>query len=199
MSLRVIAGFAKGRKLKLVPGDTTRPIMDRVKEALFSIIGQNILDAQFLDLFGGTGSVGIEALSRGAERALFIELDRKAAQIIRENLEHTKLIEQAEIRIMNALDLLKRKPDADYDYIFVAPPQYKGLWKDTLLALEANPAWVADYTTVIVQIDPREWEDLPLKTLAEIDRRKYGKTMLLFYERADSSTEPVDDTGESEE
>jgi len=201
MSHRVIAGFAKGRKLKLVPGDTTRPIMDRVKEALFSIIGQNILDAQFLDLFGGTGSVGIEALSRGAERVLFVELDRQAAQIIRENLLHTKLNEQAEVRIMNAFDLLKRKPDTDYDYIFVAPPQYKGLWKDTLLALEANPAWIADYTTVIVQLDPHEWEALPLKTLAEVDRRKYGKTLLLFYERADSDSdaEPLDDTGDLDE
>lgn len=201
MSHRVIAGFAKGRKLKLVPGDTTRPIMDRVKEALFSIIGQNILDAQFLDLFGGTGSVGIEALSRGAERVLFIELDRQAAQIIRENLVHTKLNEQAEVRIMNAFDLLKRKPDTEYDYIFVAPPQYKGLWKDTLLALEANPAWIADYTTVIVQLDPHEWEALPLTTLTEVDRRKYGKTLLLFYERADSDSdaEPLDDTGDLDE
>lgn len=199
MSHRVIAGFAKGRKLKLVPGDSTRPIMDRVKEALFSIIGQSILDTQFLDLFGGTGSVGIEALSRGAERALFIELDRTAAQVIRDNLKHTKLDERGEVRIMNALDLLKRKPDAAYGYIFVAPPQYKGLWKDTLLALEANPAWIADFTTVIVQIDPREWEELPLKVLEEVDRRKYGKTMLLFYERVDSSAEPLDDTGELED
>ena len=76
MSHRVIAGFAKGRKLKLVPGDSTRPIMDRVKEALFSIIGQSILDTQFLDLFGGTGSVGIEALSRGAAHVTFVERDR---------------------------------------------------------------------------------------------------------------------------
>jgi 16S rRNA (guanine966-N2)-methyltransferase len=192
MSHRVIAGFAKGRKLKLVPGDTTRPIMDRVKEALFSIIGQNILDTQFLDLFGGTGSVGIEALSRGAERVLFIEMDRKAAQIIRENLEHTKLDEQGDVRVMNAFDLLKRKPDTQYDYIFVAPPQYKGMWKESLLALEANPAWIGDHTTVIVQLDPHEWEALPLKTLTEIDRRKYGKTLLLFYERADSSEEPLE-------
>lgn len=193
MSHRVIAGLAKGRKLKLVPGDTTRPIMDRVKEALFSIIGQNILDTNFLDLFGGTGSVGIEALSRGAERALFIELDRKAAQIIRENLEHTRLHEQAEVRVMNAFDLLKRKPDAQYEYIFVAPPQYKGLWKEALLTLEQNPAWIGETTTVIVQIDPHEWEELPLNVLTEVDRRKYGKTMLLFYERADSP-ETLDDT-----
>jgi 16S rRNA (guanine(966)-N(2))-methyltransferase RsmD len=195
MSHRVIAGFAKGRKLKLVPGDTTRPIMDRVKEALFSILGQNILDCQFLDLFGGTGSVGIEALSRGAEYVLFIELDRRAAQIIRENLEHTQLNEQAEVRVMNAFDLLKRKPDTEYDYIFIAPPQYKGLWKESLLALEANPGWIADHTTVIVQIDPREWEDLPLTTLHEVDRRKYGKTMLLFYERADSAEESESSPG----
>lgn len=183
MSVRVIAGFAKGRKLKLIPGDTTRPIMDRVKEALFSIIGQNILDTHFLDLFGGTGSVGIEALSRGAEQALFVELDRQAARILRENLEHTRLHEQAEVRVMDAFDLLKRKPQTVYHYIFVAPPQYKGLWKQTLLALEANSAWITPQTTVIVQIDPHEWEALPLTLLEEVDRRVYGRTMLLFYER----------------
>ncbi len=195
MSHRVIAGFAKGRKLKLVPGDTTRPIMDRVKEALFSIIGQNIVDAQFLDLFGGMGSVGIEALSRGAEHVLFIELDRRAAHIIRENLVHTQLDQQAEVRIMNAFDLLRRKPDTEYDYIYVAPPQYKGMWKEALAALDSNSGWIGEYTTVIVQIDPHEWEEIPLSTLTEVDRRKYGKTLLLFYERAASPAEPLDTPG----
>lgn len=181
MPLRVIAGSAKGRKLKLVPGDSTRPIMDRVKEALFSIIGQNIVGAQFLDLFSGTGSVGIEALSRGAARALFIEIDRKALQTIRDNLIHTRLDGKAVIRMMDALTLLKRAPDTHYDYIFVAPPQYKKLWRQTLEALEANPAWIPPGTTVIVQIDPIELEDIKLTRLAEYDRRRYGKTLLLFY------------------
>jgi 16S rRNA (guanine966-N2)-methyltransferase len=182
MSARVIAGSAKGRKLKLVPGDSTRPIMDRVKEALFSIIGSDIRDTQFLDLFAGTGSVGIEALSRGAERALFVELDRKAVQTVIDNLKHTQLDANAVVRHIDAFALLKRPPDVLYDYIFVAPPQYKGIWKQTLEALEANPEWIHPAVSIIVQIDPSEETELQLNLLQEYDRRRYGKTLLLFYQ-----------------
>jgi 16S rRNA (guanine966-N2)-methyltransferase len=189
MSHRVIAGMAKGRKLKPVPGDTTRPIMDRVKEALFSIIGQSIVDTQFLDLFAGTGSVGIEALSRGAARALFVEIDRKAITTIRDNLIHTRLDDKAVIRMIDAFTLLSRTPDTRYDFIFIAPPQYKGLWRRTLEALDNNPDWLPDGTTVIVQVDPTEMEDVSLKNLAEYDRRRYGKTLLVFYETASAASD----------
>ena len=84
--MRVISGTAKGRNLQSVPGDSTRPITDRVKEALFNIFGADMIDAEFLDLFGGTGGVGIEALSRGAAHAVFIEKNRKAQETIKANL-----------------------------------------------------------------------------------------------------------------
>jgi 16S rRNA (guanine966-N2)-methyltransferase len=182
MSARVIAGSAKGRRLKLVPGDSTRPIMDRVKEALFSIIGSDIRDTQFLDLFAGTGSVGIEALSRGAERALFVELDRKALQTVIDNLKHTQLDSKAVVRHVDAFALIKRPPDVPYDYIFVAPPQYKGIWKQTLEAFEANPEWIHPAISIIVQLDPSEETAIELNLLQEYDRRRYGKTLLLFYQ-----------------
>ena len=94
---RIIAGKARGMRLQDVPGDITRPITDRVKEALFNILGNDILDSSLLDLFGGTGSVGIEALSRGAEFVRFIDLNRAAIQVIRANLEHTHLAEHAQV------------------------------------------------------------------------------------------------------
>src|SRR4051812_17540965 len=97
MPMRVISGTAKGRQLKRVPGESTRPIMDRVKEALFNILGDNIRDGAFLDLYAGTGSVGIEALSRGAERAVFVENTRAAIKTIEENLAVTGLSEYGEI------------------------------------------------------------------------------------------------------
>ena len=103
MPIRVIAGSAKGRKLKLVPGDSTRPIMDKVKEALFNIIGRNIYGAVFLDLFAGTGSVGIEALSRGAKKAVFVDLERKAIDTIQDNLTAAKLSEKAIVKRADAL------------------------------------------------------------------------------------------------
>ncbi len=182
MSLRVIAGQARGIRLKPVPGDSTRPIMDRVKEALFSILGNDIIDSCFLDLFAGTGSVGIEALSRGAKYVEFLDRERKAIQTIHNNLKTTKLGQNARVLQRDAFSYLKRPPNTPFDMIFVAPPQYKDLWSKTLQALNNQPTWLTPYTQVIVQIDPKEEHDLELDNLQEFDRRKYGKTLLLFFE-----------------
>jgi len=182
MSSRVIAGSAKGHRLKLVPGEGTRPVMDRVKEALFNIIGAEIVDTTFLDLFAGTGAIGIEALSRGAAEALFLEIDRLALRTIRENLESTRLGDGAEVRMMDALGLLNQVPEQTYDFIYVAPPQYKGIWQKVLEALDENPAWLGANTVVIVQIDPREQEDVLFRHLREYDQRRYGRTLLWFFE-----------------
>jgi 16S rRNA (guanine(966)-N(2))-methyltransferase RsmD len=187
--LRVIAGIAKGRRLKMVPGDTTRPIMDRVKEALFSILGRDVLDAVFLDLFAGTGSVGIEALSRGARQAVFIEMDRIAVRTIQENLAITGFGEKAVIRRTDVLSFLKQPPAGHYQFIYVAPPQYKGLWQTTLEALDANPDWIQSDTTVIVQIDPKEQKQVALKHLEAYDERRYGKTLLWFFARREPEPE----------
>jgi 16S rRNA (guanine966-N2)-methyltransferase len=183
VAIRVIAGTAKGRRLKLVPGDSTRPIMDRVKEALFSIIGSSIYDANFLDLFAGTGSVGIEALSRGVNYALFLDLDRDAVKTIHENLSITGFTENATVRRMDAFALLHQPPDRAYNFIYIAPPQYKGLWQKTLQALDANPLWLEDDTVVIVQLDPSEQDDVSLNHLQRYDERRYGNTLLWFFEK----------------
>lgn len=181
MPIRVIAGSAKGRRLKLVPGSSTRPVMDRVKEALFSILGQAVVDSVFLDLFAGTGSVGIEALSRGAKQAVFVELDRKAVQTIQENLAVTRLGDRAVIRRTDVFQFLRQPPPGVFDYVYIAPPQYKSLWLHTLQALDANPAWIAPGTVVIVQIDPSEYAPVALRSLQAYDERRYGKTLLWFF------------------
>jgi 16S rRNA (guanine(966)-N(2))-methyltransferase RsmD len=183
MSLRVIAGSAKGRRLKLVPGDSTRPIMDRVKEALFSIIGRDIIDCAFLDLFAGTGSVGIEALSRGARAATFIDLDRHAIQTIHENLKITGLAGGATVRRADALAVIRGTPPAQpFDFLYIAPPQYHRLWLEALRALDANPGWLTEGASVIVQIDPRERQDAVFRHMLEYDQRVYGKTLLWFFD-----------------
>ncbi len=191
MSIRVIAGSAKGRQLKLVPGDSTRPIMDRVKEALFSIIGRDILDSVVLDLFAGTGSVGIEALSRGARKAVFIDREPKAIQTIQENLTLTRLTERAVVRRGDAFAVLSGKPDAAYDFIYIAPPQYKDMWEKALKAVDAKLEWLSEDGTVIVQIDPEEYAPIPLDNLVVDDERKYGNTLLIFYSR--SAEQPTGD------
>lgn len=182
MSIRVISGIAKGRKLQMVPGDSTRPIMDKVKESLFNILGTNLVGASFLDLFAGTGAVGIEALSRGAGSVRFIDKDRKAIQTIRTNLEITGLQEHADVRYADALAYLAQPSPEAFEYIFVAPPQYKKLWKSALLKLDEFPASMAPDAIVVVQIDPKEREMLVLENLHLYDERRYGNTMLLFFE-----------------
>lgn len=180
--MRVISGTAKGRKLKSVPGEGTRPVTDRVKESLFDILGADVRDARFLDLFAGTGGIGIEALSRGAEQAVFVEQGRAALETVRANLAITHLAERARVVRADVFTFLAGAPDVSFDYVYIAPPQYKGLWAQTLRALDANPAWLSRDSQVIVQIHPREFEPIALEHLTLVDQRKYGSTLLCFYE-----------------
>lgn len=181
--MRIISGSARGRKLRAVPGHVTRPITDRVKEALFNILGAEVQSATFLDLFAGSGSVGLEALSRGAAYVRFVDMDRQAIATVRANLDLTGLEAGAEVLRMDAFALLQRPPDRCFDYIYIAPPQYQGLWKRALFALDANPAWLAENAWAIAQIHPKEYEPLDLRHLTEFDQRRYGSTLLVFYER----------------
>jgi 16S rRNA (guanine966-N2)-methyltransferase len=181
---RIISGKARGIRLQAVPGDITRPITDRVKEALFNILGSDIHDVSFLDLFGGTGSVGVEALSRGAGYARFVDLNQPAVSTIKSNLERTRLKENAEVVHMDAFTYLKRTPDRPFEYVYIAPPQYKGLWKQSLIDLDSNPGWLTADAWVIVQIDPKEYEKLSFNNFEEFEQRRYGSTLLVFYERA---------------
>jgi 16S rRNA (guanine966-N2)-methyltransferase len=179
--LRVIAGKARGRRLRSVPGDITRPITDRVKESLFNILGPDIAESIVLDLFAGTGSVGIEALSRGAKFVRFVDRHHLAVKTVRANLESTGLGENAEVLKLDAFALLKQPPDYAFDYIYVAPPQYQGLWKKALKAVDSRRDWLSEDSWVVVQIDPVELEPLELENLVEFDQRRYGSTLLIFY------------------
>jgi 16S rRNA (guanine966-N2)-methyltransferase len=181
--LRVIGGLAKGRKLYAVPGDSTRPITDRVKEALFNIIRPHLPGGRMLDLFAGTGSVGIEAISRGAAFVCFTDSNRNAIRTINQNLELTGFSDKAEVLQMDAFILLGRRPDKPYDYIYVAPPQYLELWERAITGIDNNPDLLVEDGWVIVQIHPREYKKLELKTISEFDQRKYGNTLLVFFEK----------------
>lgn len=183
MSHRVIAGKAKGRRLNLVPGDSTRPVQDRVKEAAFSILSGDIPGSHFLDLFAGTGAVGIEALSRGAAYVRFLDNNKLAIRTIEENLELTQLTAGAEVIQTDALGYLKRRQAPAFDLVYIAPPQYKGIWLTALKRLDENPVHLNPDALVVVQIDPAEYQEgISLSCLDFYDERKYGSTMLLFYE-----------------
>jgi 16S rRNA (guanine966-N2)-methyltransferase len=185
-SPRIISGKARGIRLQSVPGDSTRPITDRVKEALFNILGVDIVDCDFFDIYGGTGSVGIEALSRGAHYARFLDLNTSAVKTIKTNLEHTHLLDGADVFQADAFNYLRRPPDRPFHYLYVAPPQYKGMWEKNMADIDTNMGWLADDGWVIVQIDPLEYKSLSLSNLVEFEQRKYGSTLLVFYEKAAS-------------
>ena len=184
MTLRVISGTARGRKLKSVPGDTTRPVMDRVKEALFNILMDDVIDSNWWDLFGGTGAIGIEALSRGASFVRFTDLNRAPVETIKENVEHCGFTQRSEIRRGDAFSLLSAKADKAFEYIYIAPPQYKQMWSKALKLVDGNMNLLTEDGTIIVQIDPAEYEQVELKNLVEGEQRKYGSTLLVFYDRA---------------
>ena len=183
MTLRVIAGKAKGRKLKSVPGDTTRPVTDRVKEALFNILAGDVIDSRWWDLFAGTGAIGIEALSRGASFVRFTDLNRAPIEIIKFNVDHCGFSSQADIRRGDAFTLLSKGADAQFEYIYIAPPQYKEMWEKAVELVDEDQNWLSEDGWVIVQVDPREFKKLELENLEEIEQRKYGSTLLIFYER----------------
>lgn len=179
--MRVITGKAKGRRLFMVPGDSTRPITDRAKSALFSILGDWIEGARVLDLFGGTGGVGIECLSRGAAHAHFLDNNRKAIETIQANLRLTGLTQLATVERGDSFAFLERYRGQPFDFIYVAPPQYAELWQKALLLIDGRPQLTAEYATIVVQIHPVEAAEIPLTRLREYDRRKYGSVMLVFY------------------
>jgi 16S rRNA (guanine966-N2)-methyltransferase len=181
--MRVIAGTAKSRTLDSVPGDSTRPITDRVKSALFSILTSQdmIEERRYLDLFAGTGAVGIEALSRGAAAAVFCERDRAALRTLNHNLAATGVAARAHVVAGDAFAYLGRPVSPPFDVIYIAPPQYQGLWSKALHLVDARPDLLTAEGLAIVQVFPKEWSEPGLQRLALVDERKYGSTALFFF------------------
>lgn len=150
--MRVIAGKARHIQLKTIEGMDTRPTTDRIKETLFNMINNDIYDANFLDLYSGSGAIGIEALSRGAKKAVMVEMNRDAVFCIRENLNKTKLTDNAVVYQCDVLDAINRLNDIGepFDIIFMDPPYNHEHEKKVLEALKGTKL-VDEYTTIIVE------------------------------------------------
>lgn len=186
--MRVITGSAKGHRLKAPKGMTTRPMLDRVKEALFSVLeGYGPIRGRVLDLYAGTGSLGIECLSRGASWADFVEMRAHVCRIIRENLEHTHFLDSARVTQMPVgRYLATASPPEKYDIIIMDPPYADPAIEDTIRAVSAA-GLLADDGLLIVGHSPRV-------SLADsyngIRRRKFrrlGDSCFSIYEGADVS------------
>lgn len=175
--MRVISGSCRGTKLNTPEGLNTRPTQDRIKETLFNMIGPDLYDSYFLDLFSGSGQMGIEALSRGAKKSVFIEQDKNAISCIRQNISKCKFDEvEATLYGSNVLTTLKTlNMDNPFDYIFMDPP-YNMLLEKEVLEILSDKNYVDAYTCIIVEAS-LETELNYLKDLGfEITKEKIYKT-----------------------
>lgn len=179
--MRVITGKARGVQLKTPDGMTTRPTSDRVKEALFSVIQFDIQGARVLDLFGGTGQLGIEALSRGAKSAVFVDAGDAACRLIRENLKRTRLAETADVIRSDYMAYLKRCGDS-FDIIFLDPPYAEVFLENALKKITEID--ILQSGGIIVAERP-VGKDLPWEFEGFTRSRdyKYGNTLLTVYRK----------------
>ena len=189
--MRVIAGSHRGRRLCGPRGTTLRPTSDKVREALFSILGDRVSGSRFLDFYAGTGAVGIEAFSRGAGAVTFVEFDHEAAQLIRKNLTTCKLIDQADVRIASVNTFLQRADwwNGPYDLLFADPPYASAAEQMELLLTAWQPGLLTDDALVILEQDSRTELPASLDRVKMIRRYVYGDSALFIYGR--SRTEPV--------
>jgi len=184
--MRVITGSAKGHKLKAPKGLSTRPMLDRVKEALFSVLeGYGPIRGRVLDLYAGTGSLGIECLSRGASWADFVEQNAHVCRIIRENLEHTKFLDRARVvQMAVARYLAVARPEEKYAIILMDPPYADPAIEDTIRAVGASGLLAAD-GILIVGHSPRVTLADAYGPLRRLKFRRLGDSCFSIYELTD--------------
>ncbi|MHB1392034.1 MAG: 16S rRNA (guanine(966)-N(2))-methyltransferase RsmD [Clostridia bacterium] len=180
--MRVIAGEFRGRRLDRIEGMDIRPTSDKVKESLFNILGDVVIDSVFLDLFGGTGGIGIEALSRGAKHAVFADADIKSIKVLKGNLEHLNIKDNVEVfntEYSTAISKLYMNKK-EFDIIFIDPPYSVGLAQNALKEIDKYPI-LAQSGLIIVEHDSRDDMPSSLGKLYMYRSKQYGNTTLSFY------------------
>ncbi|WP_028595628.1 16S rRNA (guanine(966)-N(2))-methyltransferase RsmD [Paenibacillus assamensis] len=188
--MRVISGTARGRSLKAVPGMNTRPTTDKVKEALFSMIGPYFDGGTALDLFAGTGGLGIEALSRGVDHAVFIDMDPKAIETIKHNVNVARVAEKAEIFRNDAKRALKAlaKRDMKFDLVFMDPP-YRMTDADMLLTTMLEQEMLSEQAIVVIEHDSNYTYPEHIGAMACFRNAKYGEIALSLYTKKQDELE----------
>ncbi len=187
--MRIVAGEARGRRLRSADLAGLRPSLDRVREALFSILG-DVSGASVLDLFAGTGALGIEALSRGAGRTVFVEGDPQALELVRANLASSGLAARASVRhatLPRGLESLVRD-EQPFDLVLADPP-YEGTARDQTLTDPYFDRLLAPQGLLVVEHDAHHPPAERLGALERVDQRRYGSTRLSFYRRPAASGE----------
>ncbi|MDK8194673.1 16S rRNA (guanine(966)-N(2))-methyltransferase RsmD [Paenibacillus sp. UMB7766-LJ446] len=187
--MRVVSGSAKGRPLKAVPGTGTRPTTDKVKEALFSMIGPYFEGGTALDLFAGSGGLGIEALSRGMDKAVFVDLESKSIEVIRANLKATKLEDQAAIYRNDASRALKAlaKRSTQFDLVFLDPP-YRMKNGDELMLTMHELDLLEPEATIVLEYESKYNYPEQFGPFEQTRKALYGETAVSIYHYAPAAT-----------
>ncbi|SPF54979.1 putative rRNA methyltransferase YlbH [Candidatus Desulfosporosinus infrequens] len=182
--MRIIAGEMRGRLLKAVEGMQTRPTSDKVKGAIFNVLGDRVLDARVLDLFAGTGNLAIEAISRGSREAVLVEKNFDAHRVIRENIERIGVGDKANLLLMDAFRYLNRYPEEVFNLIFLDPPYHKELVAKVILTLKEHPAYLAPSGVIVAET--AKDEELLNSDIYPFEIRKtgvYGDTLVWYLQR----------------
>ncbi|MCK9443532.1 MAG: 16S rRNA (guanine(966)-N(2))-methyltransferase RsmD [Tissierellaceae bacterium] len=182
--MRVVSGTRKGHKLKVSKGLDVRPTEDRIKESLFNILGTINSDSMVLDAFGGSGSIGIEFLSRGAKHCVFIDNNKKSIEIIKENLNHTRFLEKSTVYHGDVFRLLGflRKKNFLFDYIYIDPPFGEGLTHKMLHYINKEDI-LKEQGRVIVEHESKLILEDSLLNFSTVDKREYGSKTITFYKK----------------
>lgn len=187
MSLKIIGGTLRGRPLKSPRTKSIRPTTGILRKSVFDICKEAIEGAQFLDLFAGTGAIGIEALSRGAAHATFVDQDREALLCIRENVQKLQLEEKATIIRGHVMQVIRRLDEQkkSYDLIYIDPPYGNPLVHLEILSFLDGSTLAERATVFIEEAAPSRWEreKIPLKRLACKDARRFGRSILFQYKQ----------------
>jgi 16S rRNA (guanine966-N2)-methyltransferase len=180
--LRVISGCARGHKLKTIKGTATRPTSDKVKESVFNRLAEHIAGSDVLDIFAGSGSLGIEALSRGAASAVFIDKSPECCSVIRDNLAHTKLANHAEVYCIDYIRGIERlhRDGRKFDLIMMDPPYNKNFIQEALKLMISNDI-MKDNSIIVTEHSASDTLPERCGRLEAVDRRKYGDTMITIY------------------
>ena len=179
--MRIISGTARGTKLYTLEGQTTRPTLDRVKESLFNIIQNEIIDSNFLDIFSGSGAIGLEAASRGAKKVILCDKSKDAINIISRNIEKTHLKEKVELYNLDYETLLKNKIKEKMDIIYIDPP-YNSDFAIKSVEHIISKKIADENSTIIIETDNEEklLKELKKTDIEVIDKRRYGRATLIF-------------------
>ncbi len=182
--MRIIGGKAKGTKLYTLEGDNTRPTLDRVKESLFNIIQRDIPESIFLDLFSGSGAIGLEAVSRGAKKAILCDKSKEAISIIKKNIEKTHLENQIELYQLPFEKLLNDKIEEKIDIIYIDPP-YKTDFVYNAIKIILDKNLINENSIVIIETDEEERiiKQIEKLNIEIVNQRKYGRAHLIFIKK----------------